>query len=135
MNVFLATLQAVFALLGIGVLGFWIIGRRRVPSDTLAFLSSLAIDIALPLLVLSNLILNFSPQEYPDWWHMPVWWLGFTVVALLLSLSASFLVRKEIRGEFTTSLFYQNGIFFPILILMGMFGQGAMSIWCRSFCS
>ena len=55
MSVFLVTLQAVFALLGIGLLGFWIIGRRRVPSDTLAFLSSLAIDIALPLLVLANL--------------------------------------------------------------------------------
>lgn len=124
MNVFLVTLQAVFALLGIGVLGFWIIGRRRVPSDTLAFLSSLAIDISLPLLVLANLILDFSPREYPDWWHMPLWWLGFTIVALVLSLSASFLVKKEIRGEFTTSLFYQNGLFFPILIIGGIFGLG-----------
>jgi malate permease and related proteins len=124
MDVFLVTLQAVFALLGIGVLGFWIIGRRRVPSETLAFLSSLAIDIALPLLVLGNLILNFSPQEYPDCWHMPLWWLVFTVVALALSLSASFLVRKEIRGEFTIGLFYQNGLFFPILIVGGIFGQG-----------
>ncbi|MFO7773654.1 MAG: AEC family transporter [Dehalococcoidia bacterium] len=124
MDIFLVTLQAVFALLGIGVLGFWIIGRKRVPSDTLAFLSSLAIDISLPLLVLGNLISNFSPQEYPDWWHMPLWWLGFTIVALALSLSASFLVRKEIRGEFTISLLYQNGLFFPILILAGIFGQG-----------
>lgn len=124
MSVFLVTLQAVFALLGIGLLGFWIIGRRRVPSDTLAFLSSLAIDIALPLLVLANLISDFSPQEYPDWWRMPLWWLGFTAVALGLSLSASFLVRKEVRREFTSSLFYQNGLFFPILIMGGIFGQG-----------
>jgi len=124
MNVFLITLQAVFALLGIGLLGFWIIGRRRVPADTLAFLSTLAIDIALPLLVLANLISDFSPQEYPDWWRMPLWWLGFTAVALALSLSTSFLVRKEIRGEFTSGLFYQNGLFFPILIIGGLFGQG-----------
>jgi malate permease and related proteins len=122
MNVFLVTLQAVFALLGIGLLGFWIIGRRRVPADTLAFLSTLAIDIALPLLVLANLITDFSPQEYPNWWHMPLWWLGFTAVALGLSLSASFLVRKEVRGEFASSLFYQNGLFFPILIIKGVFG-------------
>ena len=122
MNVFLVTLQAVFALLGIGLLGFWIIGRRRVPADTLAFLSTLAIDIALPLLVLANLITDFSPQEYPDWWRMPLWWLSFTAVALGLSLSASFLVRKEVRGEFASSLFYQNGLFFPILIIKGVFG-------------
>ena len=118
------TLQAVFALLGIGLLGFWIIGRKRVPSDTLAFLSSLAIDIALPLLVLANLIYDFSPQKYPDWWRLPLWWLGFTIVALALSLATSFLVRKEIRSEFTIGLFYQNGLFFPILIIGGLFGQG-----------
>ena len=123
MNVFLITLQAVLALLGIGLLGFWIIGRRRVPSDTLAFLSSLAIDIALPLLVFANLISDFSPQEYPEWWRMPLWWLGFTIVALSLSLLTSFLVRKEIRSEFTSGLFYQNGLFFPILIIGGLFGQ------------
>ena len=124
MSVFLITLQAVFALLGIGLLGFWIIGRRRVPSDTLGFLSSLAIDIALPLLVVANLISDFSPQEYPDWWHMPLWWLGFTAIVLAMSLSASLLVRREIRSEFTIGLFYQNGLFFPILIIGGIFGQG-----------
>jgi predicted permease len=121
-SIFLITLQAVLALLGIGLLGFWIIGRRRVPSDTLVFLQSLAIDIALPLLVVANLISDFSPQEYPDWWRMPLWWLGFAIVALALSLLASFLVKKEIRSEFTIGLFYQNGLFFPILILVGLFG-------------
>ena len=54
---------------------------------------------------------------------MPLWWLGFAIVALALSLSASFLVRKEIRSEFTISLFYQNGLFLPILIIGGLFGQ------------
>ena len=122
MDVFLSTLQAVLVLLGIGLLGYWIIGRRRVPSDTLAFLQSLAIDIALPLLVLGNLITGFSPQEYPDWWRFPLWWLGFTVVALALSLASSFLVRKEIRGEFTIGLLYQNGLFLPILVIEGLFG-------------
>jgi len=55
---------------------------------------------------------------------MPLWWMGFTVVALALSLSASFLVKKDIRGEFTISLLYQNGLFFPILIISGIFGHG-----------
>ncbi len=124
MNVFLSTLQAVLVLLGIGLLGYWIIGRRRVPADTLAFLQSLAIDIALPLLVVGNLITGFSPQAYPDWWRFPLWWLGFTVIALGLSLSASFLVKKEVRGEFTIGLLYQNGLFLPILIIEGLFGPG-----------
>jgi predicted permease len=124
MNPFLLTFEAVFVLLGIGVIGFWIIGRRGVPGATLSFLASLAIDIALPFLVLANLIRDFSVSNFPDWWQMPLWWLGFTVVSLGLSLVASFTVRKEIRSEFTISLFFQNGLFFPLVIINGLFGIG-----------
>lgn len=124
MSLLLITFEAVFVLLGIGVLGFWVIGRRRVPGTTLAFLSSLAIDIALPFLVLANLIRDFSTNNFPDWWHMPLWWLGFTVISSALSLAASYMVKKEIRSEFAISLFYQNGLFFPLIIITGLFGLG-----------
>lgn len=124
MSVIFITFEAVFVLLGIGILGFWVIGRRRVPSNTLAFLSSLAIDIALPFLVLANLIKDFSPENFPDWWRMPLSWIGFTLVSLTLSLAASYMAKRENRSEFAISLFYQNGIFFPLIILNGMFGLG-----------
>lgn len=124
MRITLLTFEAVIVLLGIGVLGFWIIGRRRVPGTTLAFLSSLAIDIALPFLVLTNLIKDFSVDNFPGWWRMPLWWLGFTVVSFALSLATSFLVKREIRNEFTISLFFQNGLFFPLVIINGLFGLG-----------
>jgi malate permease and related proteins len=122
MNILLITFQAVGALLGIGVLGFWIIGRKKVDGNTLGFLSSLSIDVAAPCLTLASLILDFSPETNPDWWHMPLWWVGFAVIALILSLLSSFLVKNEFRGEFSTALFYQNGLFFPIIILVGLFG-------------
>jgi predicted permease len=122
MNILLITFQAVAALLGIGVLGFWIIGKKRVSADTLGFLSALSIDIAAPCLTLASLIIDFSPEKNPNWWRMPIWWVGFAVIALVLSLLASFLVKKEHRGEFSTALFYQNGLFFPIIIIVGLFG-------------
>jgi malate permease and related proteins len=122
MNILLITFQAVVALLGIGVLGFWIIGKKRVSADTLGFLSALSIDVAAPCLTLASLIIDFSPEQNPDWWRMPIWWVGFAIIALALSLVSSFLVKKEYRGEFSTGLFYQNGLFFPIIILVGLFG-------------
>jgi malate permease and related proteins len=125
MNILLITFQAVAALLGIGVLGFWIIGRRRIPANALGLLNSIAIDMALPCLVLSNILAQFSPRDYPGWWQMPLWWLGFSAISLALSLLTSFSVKKEFRGEFSMSLFYQNGIFFPLLIITGLFGQPA----------
>lgn len=119
---FLVTLQAVVALLGIGVIGFWIIGRHRVSGETLGFLATLSIDVAVPCLVLSSLIIDFSPEKDPKWWHMPLWWAGFVGVSLLLSLLCSLTARREHRSEFAMGLFYQNGLFFPLIILTGLFG-------------
>jgi malate permease and related proteins len=123
MNVFLATFQAVAALLGIGIVGFWIIGRRHIPSAALGLLTSIAIDMALPCLILGNIITQFSPQTFPTWWHLPLWWVAFTIIALILSLVAMFLIRKDFRGEFAMSLFFQNGAFFPLIIITGLFGS------------
>lgn len=124
MRIVLLTFEAVIILLGIGVLGFWIIGHRRAPGDAISFLTSLAIDLALPSLILINLIQGFSISLSPDWWKLPLWWLAFTATALLLSFSASPLARKDIRSEFVISLFFQNGLFFPLVIINGIFGLG-----------
>jgi malate permease and related proteins len=121
MDAFVITFQAVAAMLGIGVLGFWIIGRRHIPTTTLSLLTSIATDIAIPCVVLSNILVQFSPHKYPNWWQLPLWWMGFTAVTLGLSLLTSWTVKKGIRSEWTISLFYQNGIFFPLIIIGGLF--------------
>jgi malate permease and related proteins len=126
MDTFAITFQAVAAMLGIGVLGFWIIGRRHIPSNVLSLLTSIAIDIAIPCVVLSNIITQFSPKEFPDWWHLPIWWIGFTAVTLALSLSTSLIAKREIRGEWAISLLFQNGIFFPLIIIGGLFKDPAV---------
>jgi len=124
MNTFSIIFQSVVALLGIGVLGFWIIRREVIPENILHFLSILAIDIALPSIVFSNIISNFSPSAFPDWWKLPIWWVLFSVVALLLTLVTMFASKKDTRSEFALSLFFQNGIFFPLIIISGLFGRG-----------
>ncbi len=121
MDVFRITFQAVAALLGIGLLGFWIIGRKHLPANALGLLTSIAIDIAIPCLVLGNILTEFSPEKYPDWWKMPLWWIAFTVVAFGLTLITSLVSRKKTRSEFAMSLFFQNGIFFPLIIIAGLF--------------
>jgi predicted permease len=121
MNVFLVTFQAVAALLGIGILGFWIIGRRNLPSSALGLLTSIAIDFTLPCLALGNLLIEFEPRIYPHWWRMPLWFIGFQGLALLLSWLSSFIVNSKIRSEFSLSLFLQNAIFFPLIIIVGLF--------------
>jgi len=123
MHTFNIIFQAVAALLGIGVIGFIIVRRKMVPEDIMGVLATLAIDIALPCLVFANIIVDFSPARYPDWWQLPLWWLFFQFTAFILTLITMFISRQSTRREFAVTAFFQNGIFFPIIILSGVFGS------------
>ncbi len=125
MNLFLIVLQSVLALIGIGILGFWILRRGIIPETLLSFLSRLAIDIALPSVVFAGIILNFDPKKIPDWWQLPLWWAAFQCVALALVFATGFFSQKTTRSEFALSLFFQNGLFFPLIIITGLFGAGS----------
>lgn len=125
MDIFLVVLQSVLVLLGIGVIGFWITRRGVIPENVLGVISRIAIDIALPCMVFAGIVANFTPKEMPDWWQLPLWFLVFTSISLGLSLLSMFLAPKENRGEFAMNLFYQNGLFFPIIIISGVFGTSS----------
>lgn len=121
MNLFLATFESVAVLLGIGIIGFWIIGKKVVPVTVLQSLSPLALEIALPSLIFVNIIQDFSPESNPLWWQLPLWWLFFTGISALCTAAFMFVAETSKRKEFALSLFYQNGIFFPLAVLTGMF--------------
>jgi len=122
MDLFLISLESVAALLGIGILGYWIIRRRVIPENLMGFLAPLALDIALPSLVFISIVLQFNPADFPDWWKLPLIWIGFTAVLFALVMGTSLFSQKETRREFAISLFFQNGLFFPIFIITGVFG-------------
>jgi predicted permease len=124
-NIFVVVLQSVLALIGIGILGFWILKRGIIPEHVIVFLSRLAIDIALPCVVFAGIMLNFEPKKMPDWWQLPLWWAAFECVAFLLVLVAKLISQRDTRGEFALSLFFQNGFFFPLIIISGLFGAGS----------
>ncbi len=125
MDLVAITFQSVLLLLGIGVFGFLIVQRKVVAENALGALSNLALDLALPCLVFVNIVSSFSPQEIPDWWVLPLWWIVFTGLAALLTGLFMFVSKKTTRREFAMSLFLHNGLFFPLAILTGMFGASS----------
>jgi predicted permease len=117
------TFESVALLLGLGMLGFWMISRKILFGEALSFLSTLALDIALPSLVFVNVILGFRPEDFPGWWKLPLWWLVFTVFAAAMTGLFMLTAKKGFRREFGITLFFQNGLFFPLAILTGMYGS------------
>ncbi len=51
--------------------------------------------------------------------------VGFTVFLGALTAFFSLISKGETRREFAVSLFFQNGLFFPLAILTGMFGSSS----------
>jgi len=125
MDIFIIVLEAVLVLLGIGIIGFWVARRNVIPENVQGFLIKLAVDIALPCLVFASILVNFSPEKFPDWWQLPLWWFLFAAISLVLTLITMFVSSKDTRGEFAINLFYQNGLFFPLIIISGVFGIDA----------
>ncbi|HQI80153.1 MAG TPA: AEC family transporter [Deltaproteobacteria bacterium] len=125
MDVFLTTFTAVAMLLTIGIMGYWMLSRRVIAGSVLGPLSVLAIDIALPCLTFTGILSNFHPEENTSWWTLPLWWLGSTVLFLFLSSVFSLVAKPEYRREFRVSLLFQNGIFFPLAIIAGMYGTNS----------
>jgi len=128
MDLFITTFESVAVLLGIGLIGFFIIKKKLIPINILEFLTPLVLDIALPCLIFVNIINNFNPVEIPYWWQLPLWWVFFTSVALVLTFLFSLVSNKKTKREFAVSLFYQNAIFFPLAIFAGLFGEQTIYI-------
>jgi predicted permease len=124
-DIFIVVLQSVLVLLVIGIIGFLVARRHFIPENVLQFLSMLAIDIALPSMVFASILINFDPAAFPGWWQLPLWWFAFAAISLVLSLITSFLSSKDTRGEFIINLFFQNGLFFPLVIMSGVYGIDA----------
>jgi hypothetical protein len=117
MTLFLATFEALAALLVIGLLGFWIIRRRVVPGQALRFLSPLAIEIALPCLVFVKIIRGLGPSGHTQWWIWPLAFVGFMAWAGLLTTLCTLFVQRARRREFAFALLFQNITFLPLVIL------------------
>ena len=121
MDLFVTTFESVIVLLVIGLIGFYIIKKEVLPKNVIGILSPLALEIALPSLIFARIITTFTPDQYPDWWQLPLWWVFFSVLSLGLTIIFMFVSKKINRREFAISLFFQNAIFFPLAILTGIF--------------
>lgn len=123
MDLFTVTFESVAVLLGIGVIGFTVLARKMVPESIISVVTPLAIEVAVPCLVVGNMLAHFDPSKFPNWWAMPLWWAGFMAFMLPLTLLAMRVSRRETRKEFGVSLFYPNAIFVPLALISGMFGR------------
>jgi malate permease and related proteins len=118
------TLSAILQIFILGFIGYIVIKTGVISDEGLEMLSSLVINIILPLFIFTHLLEDFKFNLFPDWWAYPV-------IALLISLAGFILgfiiakVNKNIpaKREFVSLVAFQNSGYLP-LVLVGMILTG-----------
>jgi len=122
MELFVAAFKSVAVLMGIGLIGFAILARKTVPLEVLKVLSPLVLEVSLPCMIFYNIIVRFNPSLMPDWWKLPLWWIGMVAFFLILTILGMQYVHRRYKGEAGIALFYPNATFFPIGIIPIVYG-------------
>lgn len=125
---FQSTLEAFAVLLVVGVIGFLAVTRGLVPRNALAPISRIALEIALPALVFTNLVTQEFPAGKLSIWQLPLWWMAFTATTTMLAFALAMLAPTHIRNEFRAALVYPNAVFVPLLLLSARFGQTSTQV-------
>jgi hypothetical protein len=125
MIVFLATLKSVAILMGIGIIGFWILAKKTVPLSVLNVLNPLVLEVALPCMIFYNIVTKFDPDTMPNWWKLPLWWLVMIAFFAVLSKLGMLYIDRKNKGEVGISLLYPNATFFPLGIIPIIYGTNS----------
>ena len=128
MDIFISIFQAVATMFGIGIIGFYIIHRRVVEADLFSMMIPLVVDVALPSLVFVNILSNLNAENIISLWVFPVAWMVETIFFFVLTIIFSKFADKKFKQEFSVSLFYQNGIFFPIIVISQIYGNNSSQL-------
>ena len=122
MNTLAASAEAILLLLGIAGVGYYMLARRIAGPEILPYLSTLALEVSLPLYVFAALVQQFDPKADPFWWTFPLWWIFFAAVTLILSLMLGKLFAPGIRREAVAALYLYNPLFVPLAVIVGLYG-------------
>lgn len=128
MQTFIGTFQAVALLFFLGIIGFILISRKFLPRDALGHIAPLVLEVTLPSMIFVKLIRNFDPFLALNKFVLPLVWVGLTIVFFLLARIASYISKRSNSREFFISLFYQNSIFIPLILLSELYGNNSTHI-------
>lgn len=123
METFYSTLEAVTTLFAIGIIGFSLISKKVLPEAALAALSPLLLEVSLPALSFVKILTKFNLSQIDKVVLYPLSWMAFTLAIYALSHVFKYFSNSEFRGEFAMTLFFQNAVFVPLILISRIYGK------------
>jgi len=111
----------VFEIFLMGLCGFLLIRKKILPADTSKILSRLVMDLTLPFLIFSKIVIHFDFGRFKFWWLLPFIAMAMVFIGFCLSKFLSKGIDKKIKREFISLCSYQNSGYLPLAIIGSMF--------------
>ncbi|MCM8780129.1 MAG: AEC family transporter [Candidatus Omnitrophica bacterium] len=112
------TLTAVIQVFLLGGLGYLMVRKKFLSDTALEELSKLILNITLPLLIFSQLLVKFSFVQYPDWWIFPLISISITGVGLIVGRIFSIFIKGEQnKAQFSSLIAFQNSGYLPLALI------------------
>ena len=120
------TFQAIFGLVFLGSIGFFLVKRGTISGECLKLLSDLVIGLFIPFLMFYEIVKKFSFDLYPNWWLFPL--LSLLVASAgyglgLLALSFDKTLRQD-KGDFLGVVTFQNSGYLPLPLVAALLPPG-----------
>ncbi len=109
---------AIAQIFAIGAVGFTLVHRRIVDEAGLKLLSFLSVNIAFPLFIFYQILLNFLPDQTPLWWCYPLVNIGLTLSGLVLTACVCAVFGLPIKARMMAGASLHNAGYIPLLMVM-----------------
>ena len=121
----------------LAAVGFFLVKKKFLSGQGLDDLSSLVMDVTLPVLIFCQLIKDFSFSLYPDWWIFPLISIAVTLLGLLIGfLFSNFIKGEQNKLQFLSLVAFQNSGYLPLALVAALLSParaGAMFIYLFLF--
>lgn len=128
---------AVFQILLLAGIGYFLVKKQIVDDAGLNTLSRLVIEVTLPVLIFCQLIKDFSFSMYRNWWIFPLISILITLIGLMLGMIfIRFIKGEEVKNQFLSLIAFQNSGYLPIALIAALLPkekQDAMYIYLFLF--
>ena len=112
---------AVFQILLLAGVGFFLTKKRLLSSQGLDDLGRLVMDVTLPVLIFCQLIKDFSFILYPNWWVFPLISIAITLLGLLVGfLFVGFIKGEQEKLQFLSLTAFQNSGYLPLALVAAL---------------
>lgn len=113
----------------LAAIGYLLVKRKFLSTPGLDAISSLVMDVTLPVLIFCQLVKDFSFGAYSNWWIFPLLSIFVTILGLIVGFVVSFLIKGEQhRLQFISLVGFQNSGYLPLALVAALLTNSELSM-------